>query len=83
MSNATVIPAYLHSTRVYRGMILDFFQFNRVTLFFGEPIRFDDMAGRHRDQAAFDIALNRIMDAIRTLRDRSTTPSANVPLPSA
>jgi 1-acyl-sn-glycerol-3-phosphate acyltransferase len=77
MSNATVVPSYLHSTRPYRGMIRDFLQINRVTLYFGEPIRFDDLAGRHRDPAAIDLALKRTMDAIVALRDRYATASVS------
>ena len=73
MSSAPVVPAYLHGTRPFRGMILDFLQFNRVTLYFGEPIRFDDRAGSHRDREVLDRALQRIMDGIVALRDRHAT----------
>jgi 1-acyl-sn-glycerol-3-phosphate acyltransferase len=70
LSNATVIPAFLQGTLPTRGMMRDFFQFNRVTLYFGPAIRFDDLAGRHRDQQAVDLALTRTMGAVRALRDR-------------
>ena len=75
LSNATVVPAYLHGARPFCGMIRNFLQFDRVTLYFGPPIRFDDLAGRHRDQEALDMALQRIMHAIQELHDRSAPAS--------
>ena len=71
MSNAAVVPAYIQGTRPYSGMLRDFFQFNQVTLHFGPPIRFDDLAGQHRDKEARDLALKRIMDAIVDLKEQS------------
>jgi len=76
MSNATIVPSYLHGTNVYRGMIADFFLFNQVTLYFGEPLRFDDLASRHPEPEALDLALERIMGAIVALHDRHVSPSA-------
>jgi 1-acyl-sn-glycerol-3-phosphate acyltransferase len=73
MANAPVVPAYLYGTRPFRGIARDYFQFNRVTLYFGPPIRFDDLAGRHRDQDALDLALQRIKDGILALHDRYAT----------
>ena len=74
MSNAAVVPAFFQGTRPFSGMIHDFFQFNQVTLHFGPPIRFDDLAGRHRDEAVRNIALTRIMDAIVALQEQSKAP---------
>jgi 1-acyl-sn-glycerol-3-phosphate acyltransferase len=73
MSNAVVVPAFFQGTRPFSGMIRDFFQFNHVTLHFGPPIHFDDLAGKHRDEASRDMALKRIMDAIVALREVSKT----------
>jgi 1-acyl-sn-glycerol-3-phosphate acyltransferase len=73
MSNAIVVPAYFQGTRPFSGMIRDFLQFNHVTLHFGPPIHFDDLAGQHRNKAIRDIALKRIMDAIATLQAQSKT----------
>lgn len=72
MANATVVPAYIQGTLPHRGMVGDFTCFNRVTLWFGRPIRFDDLAGK-RDEAAREVASKRIMDAITALRDRYET----------
>lgn len=83
MSRATVIPSYLHSTRPYRGMVRDFFLINRVTLCFGPPVPLDDLAGRHRDHAALDMGLKRIMGAIQALHDRYATASPSAPSESA
>jgi 1-acyl-sn-glycerol-3-phosphate acyltransferase len=69
MANAAVVPAYISGTHSYRGILRDLFQFNRVTLRFGPPIRFDDLAGRARDPAARDIALERIVQGIMSLRE--------------
>jgi hypothetical protein len=44
-----------------------------VTIYFGRPIRFDDLKGRHKDEAAREIATKRIMDGIVGLRDRYET----------
>jgi hypothetical protein len=52
-------------------MVLDFFRFSRVTLKFGPPIRFDDLAGQHRDKESREIALKRIMDGIAALKAES------------
>jgi 1-acyl-sn-glycerol-3-phosphate acyltransferase len=76
MTNAVVVPGYIHGTRPFSGMMKDFLQFNQVTLHFGPPIRFDDLAGRHGDRDARDIALQRIMDAIIALQQQSATRKA-------
>jgi 1-acyl-sn-glycerol-3-phosphate acyltransferase len=72
MSGATVVPAYIQGTNPFSGMVKDFLQFNRVTLYFGSPIRFDDLKGK-RDEGARELATKRIMDAIVGLRDRYET----------
>jgi len=71
MTNAVVVPAFFQGTHPFSGMVRDFFQFNHVTLHFGPPIRFDDLAGKHRDEPSRDIALKRIMDAIMILQEMS------------
>jgi 1-acyl-sn-glycerol-3-phosphate acyltransferase len=75
-TNAVVVPAYIHGTRPFSGMMRDFLQFNHVTLQFGPPIRFDDLTGRHGDRDARDIALQRIMDAISALQHESAPRKA-------
>ncbi len=72
MSKATVVPAYIQGTEAYQGMVKDFLRLNKVTLYFGRPIRFDDLGGS-RDEGAREIATRRIMDAILALRDRYET----------
>ena len=72
MSGATVVPSYIMGTNTYESMIGDFFKFNKVTLFFGSPIRFGDLGGK-KDDAARETATKRIMDAITRLRDRYET----------
>jgi len=72
MSNATVVPAYIQGTSPHAGMLKDFLTFNQVTLYFGRPIRFDDLAGK-RDEGARQTATQRIMDALTGLRDRYET----------
>jgi 1-acyl-sn-glycerol-3-phosphate acyltransferase len=76
MTNAVVVPGYIHGTRPFSGMMKDFLQFNHVTLHFGPPVRFDDLAGRHGDRDARDIALQRVMDAIIALQQQSATRKA-------
>ena len=71
MSNAVVVPGYFQGTRPYSGMIRDFFTRNRVTLQFGPPIRFDDLAGKDRDPECRELALRRIMEGIVQLRNAS------------
>jgi 1-acyl-sn-glycerol-3-phosphate acyltransferase len=78
MSNASVVPAFFQGTLPFSGMVRDFFQFNQVTLHFGPPIRFDDLAGKHRDEAVRNIALKRIMDAIGTLEEKARAPIAGL-----
>ncbi len=60
---------------VYSGMIMDFVKPGRVTLYFGRPIRFDDLKGRHKDEARREVATQRIMDGITSaagsVRDQS------------
>ncbi len=72
MSKATVVPSYIQGTRMHAGMVNDFLIRNKVTLYFGRPIRFDDLGGK-RDEASREIAAKRIMDAILALRDRYET----------
>jgi 1-acyl-sn-glycerol-3-phosphate acyltransferase len=72
MSGATVVPSYIRGTSVHIGMVNDFVVRNHVTIFFGKPLRFDDLQGK-RDEGARDIATKRIMDAITALRDRYET----------
>ena len=67
LSNAVVVPAYIHSALPFSGMIRDFLRFNEVTVRFGPPIRFDDLTGRQHKEAR-DAALKRIMDAIVALQ---------------
>jgi 1-acyl-sn-glycerol-3-phosphate acyltransferase len=73
MSGATVVPAYIQGGNVYSGMIMDFVKPGLVTLYFGRPIRFDDLKGKHKDEAAREVATQRIMDGITSLRDRYET----------
>ncbi len=75
MSGATVVPAYLRGTNVHAGMIKDFIVRNKVTVFFGTPLRFDDLK-KKRDEETRTIATKRIMDAIIALRDRYETDPA-------
>ena len=49
----------------------DFLSRDHVTIFFGRPLRFDDLKGH--DEEVREIATQRIMDAIRALRDRYET----------
>jgi 1-acyl-sn-glycerol-3-phosphate acyltransferase len=74
MTNAVVVPAFFQGTHPFSGMIRDFFQFNHVTLHFGPPIHFDDLAGKHRDEPSRELALKRIMDAIVMLQKVSKLP---------
>lgn len=71
MSNAVVVPAYFQGTKPFFGMVRDFLQFDHVTVRFGPPIRFDDLAARHRDEEVRNIALKRIMDGIGALQEES------------
>jgi 1-acyl-sn-glycerol-3-phosphate acyltransferase len=75
MSGATVVPSYIRGTSVHAGMVNDFIVRNHVTIFFGAPLRFDDLHGKH-DEGAREIATKRIMDAIIALRDRYETDPA-------
>jgi len=78
MSNATVVPAYIQGTRPFTSMIKDFMKLEKVTLYFGRPIRFDDLGGK-RDDAAREVATKRIIDAIIGLRERyETNPERRV-----
>lgn len=72
MSGATVVPGYIMGTKPYQGMIHDFLSRDKVTFYFGRPIRFDDLDGR-RDEAAREMATKRIMDEIIRLRDKYET----------
>ena len=72
MSGATVVPAYIRGTNVHAGMVQDFLKRSKVTIFFGRPLRFEDLKDLERDEAR-EIANKRIMDAIIALRDRYET----------
>ncbi|HUO10039.1 MAG TPA: MFS transporter [Phycisphaerae bacterium] len=72
MSGATVVPAYIAGTNVHAGMVKDFLIRSKVTIYFGRPLRFDDLKILDRD-AGREIATKRIMDAIIALRDRYET----------
>jgi 1-acyl-sn-glycerol-3-phosphate acyltransferase len=72
MSGATVVPSYIRGTNVHAGMVKDFTIRSKVTIFFGRPLRFDDLKGLEREEAR-EIAAKRIMDAIIALRDRYET----------
>jgi 1-acyl-sn-glycerol-3-phosphate acyltransferase len=72
-SGATVVPGYIRGTYVHAGMVNDFKRRARITAFFGAPLRFDDLAGKGRDAEAREAATQRIMGAIRALRDRYET----------
>jgi 1-acyl-sn-glycerol-3-phosphate acyltransferase len=78
LSNAVVVPGYFQGTRPFSGMVRDFLTLNHVTLHFGSPIHFDDLAGRHRDEVCREIALNRIMEAILKLQEQSLPDDAIV-----
>jgi 1-acyl-sn-glycerol-3-phosphate acyltransferase len=83
-SKATVIPAYVHSSHPHGGMLQDFLQFNQVRLSFGEPVRLEDLRGRHREETAREAATQRIMDAIIAVRDSSkAVAGVAVPAPTA
>ncbi len=75
MSGATVVPSYIQGTTPHSGMVKDFLKFNKDTLYFGAPIRLDDLP-KKRDEAVRQQATDRIMNAIIALRDRyETEPS--------
>jgi len=76
MTNATVVPAYLRGTRHFRSMARDFLHFNHVTLYFGTPIRFVDLAGQQRTPQLLDAALQRIMAGVIALRDEQGPDSS-------
>jgi 1-acyl-sn-glycerol-3-phosphate acyltransferase len=78
LSGAPVVPAYMRGTGGYSGMIRDFFRVNNVTLFFGPPIRFDDLRDRHREKEIREIALKRIMDALAALAAANGEPESQV-----
>jgi len=78
LSGAPVVPAYMRGTGGYSGMIRDFFRLNHVTLFFGPPIRFDDLRDRHREKEVREIALKRIMDALAALAAANGDPESQV-----
>ncbi len=71
MSGATVVPSYITGNNAHSDMLTDFLKRNRVSIYFGRPLRFDDLKGR--DEVARDEATRRIMDAIIALRDRYET----------
>lgn len=71
MSGATVAPAYITGTNVHAGMSRDFLVRTNVKVYFGRPLKFDDLKG-HGEEAR-TIATQRIMDAIMALRDRFET----------
>jgi len=73
LSNAVVVPGYFRGTRPFSGMVRDFLTFNHVTLQFGPPIRFDDLAEGHRDPECRELALNRIIEATRKLKEQAGT----------
>ena len=75
MANATVVPAYMHGARPFRGMLWDFLRFNRVTLYLGNTIRFDDLAAQRRNPEVLETALQRIMGGIVALRDQRSVDS--------
>jgi 1-acyl-sn-glycerol-3-phosphate acyltransferase len=82
MSHATVVPAYIRGTNVHRGMVGDFLARGHVTIFFGKPMRFDDLKG-HGEEAR-DEATRRIMGAIRGLREKyETDPERRYDSPKA
>jgi len=72
MSGATVVPAYIQGTTAHQGMFKDFLVRDRLTLYFGRPLRFDDLQGKH-DEAARAAATRRIMGELVRLRDRYAT----------
>jgi 1-acyl-sn-glycerol-3-phosphate acyltransferase len=74
MSGATVVPAYIQGTRPHAGMFHDFTSFDKVTLYFGRPLRFDDLQGH--DESARAAATQRIMAEITRLRDQYETNPA-------
>ena len=74
MSGAAVVPAYIRGTKPHAGMVKDFLSFARVSLFFGAPLRFDDIAG-HGEEAREE-ATRRIMGAIKGLQERYETEAA-------
>jgi 1-acyl-sn-glycerol-3-phosphate acyltransferase len=71
MSGATVVPAYIRATKPHQGMAKDFLSTDKVTIFFGRPIRFDDLKG-HGEEARTQ-ATERIISAIKALRERYET----------
>jgi 1-acyl-sn-glycerol-3-phosphate acyltransferase len=72
-SGATVVPAYIRGGHTHDNLVHDFTKRSRITIFFGASIRFDDLAGKERDEAARDEATRRIMGAIMALRDKYET----------
>jgi 1-acyl-sn-glycerol-3-phosphate acyltransferase len=81
MSGATVVPAYIQGTRPHAGMLQDFLRFDKVTLYFGRPLRFDDLKGH--GESARNAATGRIMAEITRLRDQyETNPDRHSATPS-
>ncbi|GEM_PF-134032 len=74
MAGATVVPSYIVGTNTHAGMWKDFLKRTHVKIYFGRPLRLDDLSGH--DAAARETATTRIMDAIGALRDRYETNPA-------
>ena len=72
-SGATVVPAYIRGGHSYDNLADDFKKRSRITIFCGAPMRFDDLAGKERDEAARDEVTRRIIGAIAALRDKYET----------
>jgi 1-acyl-sn-glycerol-3-phosphate acyltransferase len=73
MSGATVVPGYILGTKAHQGMLRDFLSRDKITFYFGRPIRFDDLGAGKRDEAVREAATRRIMDEIIRLRDTYET----------
>jgi 1-acyl-sn-glycerol-3-phosphate acyltransferase len=76
LSHAVVVPAYIQGTSPFLGMIRDFLKFDDVTVRFGPPLRFDDLAAGHGHKVIRDAALKRIMEALERLRGQSNSRRA-------
>ncbi len=75
-----VIPAYIRGTPATNNIMKALTTPSDARLVFGEPIDLSDLAaskGHDDERDHLERATNRLMDAIRSLRDRSLAPSTD------
>ncbi|HTV49449.1 MAG TPA: MFS transporter [Phycisphaerae bacterium] len=70
LSGATVVPVYISGMRPHVSVRGDYLGRSKISLYYGSPMRFENLKGSHKNRELLQQVTDQIMAAIAGIRDR-------------